>query len=77
MNTQMMKMGYKNISISEEVYLRLRKAKREGESFSILISRLLGPDDNILDLFGVVSMNNEERRELFDELDEMWEAWKH
>jgi predicted CopG family antitoxin len=69
-------MGYKNISISEDVYLRLKKAKRAGESFSEVISRLLGPDDDISELFGIISMTEEERTALFTELDEIWEEWK-
>lgn len=70
-------MGYKNISIREEIYFRLREAKREAESFSDVIQRLLKPDDNILDLFGTLSMTEDERTALFAELDEMWGAWKH
>jgi predicted CopG family antitoxin len=77
MNTQMISMGYKNISLREDIYLRLRKAKREGESFSEVIGRLLRPDDDIMDLFGTLSMSEEERAALFLELDEMWGAWKY
>lgn len=77
MNTQMMDMGYKNISLREDIYFRLRRAKREGESFSEVIARLLRPDDSILDLFGSISMTDRERNELVTELDEMWGAWKH
>ncbi len=77
MNTQVLTMGYKNISIREEIYFRLREAKREAESFSDVIQRLLKPDDNILDLFGTLSMTEDERTALFAELDEMWGAWKH
>jgi predicted CopG family antitoxin len=77
MNTQMIQMGYKNISIDEEVYIRLKRAKRESESFSEVISRLLGPNDDISDLFGVISLTEEERAVLFTELDEMWGEWKH
>ncbi len=77
MITQMMKMGYKNISLREDIYLRLRKAKREGESFNEVIERLLAPDDDIIDLFGTFSMTDEERDMFFAELDEMWGVWKH
>ena len=77
MNTQMITMGYKNISLREDIYLRLRKAKHEGESFSDVIERLLKPDDDIIDLFGTFSMTDEERAILFTELDEMWGVWKH
>lgn len=73
----MMKMGYKNISLREDIYLRLRKAKREGESFNEVIERLLTPDDDIIDLFGTMSMTDEERDKFFAEIDEMWGVWKH
>lgn len=77
MNTRMMEVGYKNISLREDIYRRLKRAKREGESFSEVIERLLRPDDDILDLFGTIPMTDEERRVFFDGLDEMWGAWKH
>jgi predicted CopG family antitoxin len=77
MNTQMSEMGYKNISISEEVYRRLRKAKRDNESFNEVISRLLGPDDDIIDLFGTITMSDEEKDEFLKNIDEMWGAWQH
>ncbi|NWF96186.1 MAG: hypothetical protein HXY34_08585 [Candidatus Thorarchaeota archaeon] len=70
-------MGHKNISLREDIYLRLRKARREGESFSEVIERLLAADDDITDLFATVSMTDEERDKLLDELDEMWGVWKH
>jgi predicted CopG family antitoxin len=70
-------MGYKNISISEDVYRRLRKAKRENESFSEVIRRLLGPDDDIIGLFGTIAMSDEEKEELLRGIDKMWGAWKH
>ncbi len=73
----MVAMGYKNISIRTDIYIRLRKSKREAESFSDVISRLLKPDDDILDLFGTLSMTEDERTRLFAELDEIWGAWKH
>jgi len=77
MDTQMGQMGYKNISINEDVYRRLRKAKRDNESFSEVIRRLLGPDDDILDLFGTITMSDEEKEELLKDIDKMWGAWKH
>jgi len=77
MNTQTGLMGYKNISISEDVYVRLRKAKRESESFSEVIKRLLGPDDDIMNLFGTIEMNDEEREQFLEEIGKMWGAWKH
>jgi predicted CopG family antitoxin len=70
-------MGYKNISISEDVYRRLRRAKRGNESFSELIRRLLGPDDDIMNLFGSIKMSDEERDEMLEEIEKMWGARRH
>jgi len=77
MNTQMITMGYKNVSLSDKAYDRLRRVKRERESFSDVVLRLLGPVDDISDLFGILSMSNEERESLFEDLDEIWGAWSH
>ncbi len=77
MNTQMIGMGYKNISLNDKAYDCLRRAKRENESFSDIVLRHLGPDDDISDLFGVLSMSDEERENLFEDLDEIWGAWSH
>ena len=77
MNTQMITMGYKNVSLSDKAYDRLRRVKRERESFSDVVLRLLGPVDDISDLFGILSMSDEERESLFEDLDEIWGAWSH
>ncbi len=70
-------MGYKNISISEDVYRRLRRAKRGNESFSEVIRRLLGPDDDIMNLFGSITMTDGERNKILEEIEKMWGAWAH
>jgi len=54
-----------------------KSKERESESFSDIVLRLLGPDDDISDLFGVLSMSDEERENLFEDLDEIWGAWLH
>ncbi len=47
-------MGSKNISISDEAYLRLKGLKAKNESFTDLINRLTNKT-SILDLRGVLS----------------------
>ena len=41
-------MGSKTISLKEETYERLRRAKGPGESFSDVIDRMLGDDEHPL-----------------------------
>ncbi|MBI5226293.1 antitoxin VapB family protein [Candidatus Micrarchaeota archaeon] len=53
-------MGFKNISISEEVYARLKKRKDAHESFSDEISRLLR-QEKVSDLGRIIT--DEEARE--------------
>ena len=47
-------MGSKNISISDEAYLRLSELKLKNESFTELIYRLTNRT-NVLDLKGIIS----------------------
>ncbi|QSG12120.1 RHH/copG family antitoxin [Halapricum desulfuricans] len=47
-------MSSKTISLKEETYERLRRAKGEGESFSDVIDRLLGDDEH--PLYGLVGL---------------------
>ena len=47
-------MGSKNISISDEAYLRLSELKSKNESFTELIYRLTDKT-NVLDLKGIIS----------------------
>ncbi|MEF8825159.1 MAG: antitoxin VapB family protein [Halapricum sp.] len=47
-------MSSKTISLKEETYERLRRAKGEGESFSDVIDRLLGDDGH--PLYGLVGL---------------------
>ena len=47
-------MGSKNISISDEAYLRLSELKLKNESFTELIYRLTN-ETNVLDLRGIIS----------------------
>lgn len=60
-------MGSKNISITEEVYEKLVKIKREDESFSELFLRLLNLQKSSLEeAFGTWDLTEEEKREIWD-----------
>lgn len=51
-------MASRTISLEEETYERLRRAKGEGESFSDDIDRLLGDDEHLL--YGLVGLLEED-----------------
>lgn len=54
-------MASKTISLSEETYTRLARAKGDDESFSDVIDRLLGEDDHPLyDLVGLLEAEDVE-----------------
>ena len=48
-------MATKNLAIREEVYRKLSEAKKEGESFSDVIEKLLDKRGDLLSLWGVLS----------------------
>ena len=56
-------MASKTISLKEETYERLRRAKGEDESFSDAIDRLLGGDDahSLLNLVGLLDDEEADR----------------
>ena len=58
-------MTHKTISLSEEAYNLLKKAKKEGESFSKVIERLISKKENPW-----LIMQNKFDPEFFDELNE-------
>ena len=69
-------MGYKTISLSEEAYEVLRKAKRENESFSQVVMRLAHrrtlsdfidsiSDDSVIKLSQALEDFRKERREVW------------
>ncbi len=69
-------MGYKTISLSEEAYEVLRKAKRENESFSQVVMRLANmrslndfvgciPDASVMSLSKALEVFRKERGELW------------
>ncbi|MGV9200437.1 MAG: antitoxin VapB family protein [Promethearchaeia archaeon] len=62
-------MTSKNISIKENVYNKLLKIKRENESFSDLLSRLLKSQKNSLEKsFGAWDLSETEKKEIWTDL---------
>jgi len=55
-------MATKNIAIREDVYKKLLSAKREDESFSDAIDRLLEKKGSLLSFAGIFSKDDEEMR---------------
>jgi len=56
-----MGMATKNLAIREDVYRKLSEAKREGESFSDVIEKLLEKRGDILSLWGAWEDDGEVR----------------
>lgn len=62
-------MTSKNISITEEVYNKLMKIKRENESFSELFLRLLSVQKiNFEKTFGAWNLNEKESKEIWSDI---------
>jgi len=62
-------MASKNISITEEVYNKLLKIKRENESFSELFLRLLRVQKvNFEKSFGAWNLNEKESKEIWGDI---------
>ena len=62
-------MTSKNISITEEVYNKLLKIKRDKERFSELFLRLLNIQKNTLEKsFGAWKLSEEEKGEIWEDL---------
>jgi predicted CopG family antitoxin len=62
-------MASKNISITEDVYNKLLKIKRKGESFSELFLRLLKIQNvRFEECFGAWNFSKEEEKEIWTDL---------
>ncbi|MFX0083978.1 MAG: antitoxin VapB family protein [Candidatus Hodarchaeota archaeon] len=62
-------MTSKNISITEEVYKKLIKIKKDNESFSELFLRLLKIQKvKMENCFGAWNLSEEEKRDIWDDI---------
>jgi len=62
-------MTSKNISITEEVYKKLMKIKKENESFSELFLRLLKIQKDKMDKsFGAWNLSEKEKKEIWEDI---------
>ena len=68
-------MGVKTITIRDDVYDLLAKIKREGESFSDVILRLIRRESNIMDFFGILK-ESEVLEELEKDIINERKKWK-
>lgn len=67
----------KTITIKEDVYRRLKRIKRDGESFSDLLTRLsknVSPFDKLLEMAG--SIDFEDADGLKEDIRKKREAWR-
>jgi len=65
-------LGVKKITITEEAYKMLAKEKKENESFSEVIKRLIKDRGRLSDSFGAWKMSDAEAREIFSNLRRRW-----
>lgn len=63
-------MGTKTIRVSEDVYSRLKARKRESESFTDLLDRLVDTDRDLESGYGEWSNVAHELQDVHDELEE-------
>lgn len=68
-------MATKTLTIREEVYDRLKSMKRDDESFSDLLERLSGGDEDVMKGFGVFT--GEEGEEFVAGVEEARERMDH
>lgn len=69
-------MGYKTISVSDEIYKKLVALKRTGESFNTFFERVAEKEGvDLKKFFGAWKMTDREKREMEKDLDKIWGAW--
>lgn len=70
-------MGYKNLSVSDEMYARLASLKRAGESFNALLLRLTSKETkpSLKEFFGKWRMSDREAAAVERELKNLWGRW--
>lgn len=75
---RLVSMGFKTISLSEEAYTRLASVKRSGESFTDVVLRLCSGIGKkpLLDFAGTWSMSDDEEKEIFTIIRELWRKYE-
>ncbi|HIH20372.1 TPA: antitoxin [Candidatus Micrarchaeota archaeon] len=70
-------MGYRNISISDDVYGLLSGLKRKGESYNAFFLRVFGRKEKkkLTDFAGSWDMTDEEWEKIDKNLKKMWRSW--
>ena len=71
------KMTYKTISISDEVYSKLSALKKRNESFSNLFLRLTKEEKpELRNFYGKWKMSDKEEERIFRDMNRLWKNWK-
>ncbi|MEW5954990.1 MAG: antitoxin VapB family protein [Candidatus Micrarchaeota archaeon] len=70
-------LSYKNISISTEVYNRLKALKEENESFNVLLEKFAAgrKSCNLHEFFGKWKLTAKDEAAIARELKKMWGTW--
>ncbi len=68
-------MATKTISIKDKVYYKLAASKRNDESFSGTIDRLLSRNKRLSDFFGTLEMTDKELGKAKSDLSKFWGKW--
>lgn len=71
-------MGYRNITVTDETYEKLKGAKKEKESFNTLLDRLVSekPRSSLRDCQGAwADMTDEEEKEFWKSIKSTWGRW--
>ncbi|MBI5036782.1 antitoxin VapB family protein [Candidatus Micrarchaeota archaeon] len=68
-------MGYRNISVSDAVYLRLAALKSENESFNAFLSRMAEEKKSLKDFWGAWEDTPETAKSTESNLKLMWGTW--
>jgi predicted CopG family antitoxin len=70
-------LGFKTITVTEEVYKMLKMEKKGDESFSEVIKRLTKERGQLSDSLGAWKMTDSEAEDLFKSLRKHWSHWKY
>ena len=74
-------MGYRNITVSDEIYSSLASLKKTGESFNTVLHRLISREKKAVGVdlsrfIGTIDMTDEEAEKINKEIKNMWKTWR-